>query len=245
MKTPIHQDARIAAFAEQQMRTWARLQETAARAANRQDLGPSLAQSVSYVAISREAGAAGASVVRLVGHDLGWEVYDKNLLDQVAQRHKESRLMLDLVDETESNWVYDMLGTWMDRQVISHEKYMVQVSRMIQILARAGNAVFVGRGAQFLLPRSRTVAVRIVAPEAYRAERVRQRRSASLAEALDWIHRTDRGRRRFIQQYFRHDINDPHLYDLVINAERLGTAGAAEQIVQTVRRAAHACVAAS
>ena len=173
-----------------------------------------------------------------MGERLGWEVYDRNLLDQVAQRYKESRLMLDLVDETASNWVYDVLGTWMDRQIIPHEKYVVQVGRMIQILARAGNAVFVGRGAQFLLPRSKTFAVRIVASEAFRAERVRQRHNAGLPEALDWIHRTDRGRREFIRRFFHQDINDPHLYDLVINVERLGPAGAADQIVHAVRRGA-------
>ena len=180
MKSPIHQDTRIAAFAERQMRSWGQFQETAARAASRQELGQSTAQGVCYVAISREAGAAGTTVARLVGGHLGWEVYDANLLDQVAQRYNESRLMLDLVDETESNWVYDVLGTWMDRQIIPHEKYVVQVGRMIRTLARAGNAVFVGRGAQFLLPRSKTFAVRIVAPEAFRAERVRQRHNVGL-----------------------------------------------------------------
>ena len=234
MKSPIHQDARITAFAEGQMRTWERLQETARGAASRHEPGPSTAQGVCYVAISREAGAEGATVARLVGGHLGWEVYDSNLLDQVAQRYKESRLMLDLVDETESNWVYDVFGTWMDRQIIPNEKYVVHVSRMIRILARAGNAVFVGRGAQFLLPRSKTLAVRIVAPEAFRLECVRQRQNVGLQEALDWIHRTDRGRREFIQRFFHQDINDPHLFDLVINAERLGPAGAAEQITHAV-----------
>ncbi len=167
MKSPIHQDTRIAAFAEGQMRTWGRLQETASRAANRQKPGPSLARAVEFVAVSREAGADGAAIARMVGERLGWKVYDGNLLDQVAQRYKESRLMLDLVNETESNWVYDVLGTWMDRQIIPHEKYAVQVGRLIQAVARNGSAVFVGRGAQFVLPRPQTFAVRVVAPEAF------------------------------------------------------------------------------
>ena len=33
----------------------------------------------------------GATAARLVGGELGWDVYDSNLLDQVAQRYKESR----------------------------------------------------------------------------------------------------------------------------------------------------------
>ncbi len=235
MNSPIHQDSRIAAFAEQKMRTWVRLQETAA---GRPEPVRATAQGVCYIALSREAGAAGTTVARLVGKDLGWEVYDKNLLDQVAQRHKESRLMLDLVDETESNWVYDVLGTWLDHTVIPHEKYVAQVSRMIQVLARSGNAVFVGRGAQFLLPRAKTFSVRIVAAEAFRAQRVAQRHGGVLQEALDRIHRTDRGRHEFIERFFRRDVNDPHLYDLVLNVGRLGPAGAADQILHAVRRAA-------
>jgi cytidylate kinase len=238
MKSPIHQDARIAAFAEGQMRTWGRQQETAAGTARHQEFDQATARGVCYVTISREAGAEGAIVARLLGERLGWEVYDTNLLDQVAQRYHESRLMLDLVDETESNWVYDVLGTWMDRQIIPHEKFVVQVNRMIQILARTGKAVFVGRGAQFLLPRSKTLAVRIVASEAFRAQRIRQRDNIGLQEALNWIRRTDRGRREYILRFFHQDINDPHLYDIVVNAERLGPAGAADEILHAVRRAA-------
>ena len=238
MNSPISQDTRIAAFAEQQMRTWTRVQEAATGATSRQESGRSTAEATCYVAISREAGAAGSLVARLVGEHLGWKVYDRNLLDHVAQRHKESRLMLDLVDETKSNWVYDVLGTWMDRQIIPHEKYVVQVNHLIQVLARSASAVFVGRGAQFLLPPSKTLAVRIVASEAFRAERVRQRRNVGLSEALDWIQRTDRGRQEYIQRFFHRDINDPRLFDLVLNTERLEPAGAADQIIHMVRRAA-------
>ena len=88
MNSPIHQDSRTAAFAEQQMRTWVRLQEMAAGAAGSREPVQSTERGICYVAISREAGAAGAIVARLVGEHLGWEVYDRNLLDQVAQRYQ-------------------------------------------------------------------------------------------------------------------------------------------------------------
>ena len=39
MKSPIHQDTRIAAFAERKMRSWGQVQETAARSASRLDAG--------------------------------------------------------------------------------------------------------------------------------------------------------------------------------------------------------------
>ena len=43
--------------------------------------------------------------------------------------------------------------------------------------------------------------------------------------------KTDQDRRQFVSRYFHHDMSDPHLYDLVLNVERLGPAATAEQIV--------------
>ena len=241
MSSSQHHNAPPTAIAERQMRTWAMSEERARRADLSEDpaqklmSGRSLAKGISHLTISREAGAGGASVARLAGERLGWPVYDANLMDQVANRHQESRLMLDLVDETPSNWAYDVWGTWFDRQVIPHQKYMAQVSRMIHVLARAGSAVFVGRGAQFLLPRAKTFAVRIVAPEMFRSQTIEQLHGKGLQEALDWIRRTDRSRHDFVKRFFHQDISDPHLYDLVINVGTLGIAGAVDQILFAVR----------
>ena len=223
------------AAAERQMQTWARVQEMEDRVVQSHDHGQLAGCILSYVAISREAGADGAGIARLIGDRLGWEVYDKNLLDQVAKRFGESRLMLDLVDETRGNWVVDLLGAWMDRKIVTHDKYFAHVSRVIQSLAHHGNAVFVGRGAWFLLPHHKTLAVRIVAPERYRMERIMEARKLSAAEARKFVEETDRGRREFIEHSFRQDVNDPHAYDLVLNVARLGTAGVVDQIVATVR----------
>jgi cytidylate kinase len=237
MKSPIHLNTRIAAFLERKMRSWEHIQEAAARAGSFPETGQSAAQKVCYVAVEREAGAAATTVARMVGASLNWKVYDANLLDEVAQRNQESRWMLDPVDETGGNWVYDVLGTWMDAQAVPQEKYVIQVSRVIRTLARAGNAVFVGRGAQFLLPKSKTLAVRIVAPEAFRARRVQERHNVGLQEALVSIQRTDHARRSFNRRFFHRDIDDPHLFHLVINVGEFGPAETAEQIVHAVRRA--------
>ena len=127
------------------------------------------------------------------------------------------------MDETQGNWVFDTFGTWLDRGRITHDKFVAQVSQMIHILARRGPAVFVGRGAQFLLPRGQTIAVRLVAPESYRLERVQQRQGfATRGEARRWMRSTDAGRRDFVRRHFHHDIADPHGHDLVINVEAAG-----------------------
>jgi cytidylate kinase len=213
------------------MRTWARVKEIQDHAAQGRQPDRLARATRLFVTISRAAGAAGGEVAELVGQRLGWAVFDKNLLDLVVERFHEPRLMLDLVDETSTSWVYDVLGTWMDHHIISHQKFVHQLKAVVRAAARQGRGVFVGRGVQFQLPREKVLAVRITAPERYRIERIARLRGISPQEARQLLRETDRGRREFVEQFFHHDLLDPLLYDLMINVEQLGIQRAVGQIV--------------
>jgi len=232
MKGQTREESGIVAAAERQMYAWARTQEIGPQLAGARRIDRPHGRSLGpYIAISREAGAGGSEIAALVGQKLGWEVLDKNLLDRVADRFRLPRSMLELVDETEANWAYDVLGAWLDRRIVSPQKYLVRLKQVVLAAARRGNVVLVGRGAQFMLPRGEGLAVRLIAPEKYRAERIMLRSRTTEAAARQFIAQTDRARREFAERFFHHDIADPHLYDLVINVEHLGTAGAAEAVV--------------
>ena len=236
MKTQSHEEPRIVAAAERRMQNWVHAQETADRVVEGAVRLRLAKCGRTYVAISREAGTDAGEVARLLGQKLGWEVLDRTLLDRVAERLHEPRTMLDLVDETHSNWAYDVLGAWMDGQIVTHEKYVACLTRVIRAAGRRGNVIFVGRGAQFLLPPKTGLAVRLVASEKFRVAKIIERQSLSEPEARRFMLKTDRDRRQFVGRYFHHDVSDPHLYDLVLNVERLGPAATAEQIVAALCR---------
>jgi len=237
MKDQTREEPKIVAAAERRMHDWVLNQEMAAQSLHSRRIDPSHPPQLGpYIAISREAGAGGSEIAEIVGHELGWEVLDKNLLDRVADECRVSRPMLDLVDETKANWAYDILGAWLDPQIVPHEKYVVHLSRVVMAAARRGSVVFVGRGAQFMLPRGCGMAVRIVAPEKYRIDRAMRLSKMDETAAGRFLAETDRGRHEFVERFFRRDIADPHWYDLVVNVERLGPAGAAECIVAAYRR---------
>jgi cytidylate kinase len=228
MKDQTREEPVILAAAERQMLAWALRAE---RGERRSELSAqSASRPIRFVAISREAGAGGGEIAAELGRRIGWQVFDKNLLDCVAGRFNIARDMLELVDETRSNWVYDVLGTWMDRELVPHDKYVNCLSRVIVSLARAGQVIFVGRGAQFLLPRPELLAVRIVASSQYRIRALGDRLGIDPSEARRLINELDRGRSEFAAKFFRRNIADPHLYDLVINVERSGLHGAVDEI---------------
>jgi cytidylate kinase len=235
MKERTHEEPRIVAAAERQMRAWSLCQEAAERAAQSLRLDQPHAELGQYITVSREAGAGGSEIAKLLGQELGWDVLDKNLVDRVAERSHLSRSLLELVDETEPSWAYDVLGAWLDPAIVPHERYVVHLCRVILAAARRGNVVLVGRGANLLLPRDRGLAVRIVASEKYRLRRVMERDGFREAQARRYIAETDRARRDFVIRFFHHDISDPHLFDLVIQVDRLGLAAAAEAIIAAYR----------
>jgi hypothetical protein len=219
-------------LAEKHMQAWAKTEEITDKRLSTHDLSDSGKKLGPAVTISREHGAGGSLIAELVGQKLGWEVLDRCLLDQVAQRYHLSRPMLELVDETKSNWVHDVLGAWLDSHVIPHEKYLTHLRQVVLTAAGRGHVVFVGRGAQFLLPRKHCIAMRIIAPMSYRIAQVARERGVSEKEAHRIIKEVDHNRAAFVARCFHRDINDPHLYDLVVNVEQHGPVAAAEAIVK-------------
>ena len=185
-----------------------------------------------FLTISREAGAGGSEIAAIVGKRLGWEVLDKNLLDQVAERFHIDRTMLNLVDETRSNWVYDVLGTWMDSKVIPHETYVSQLSRIIQAAAHQSKLYFRGTRGQisFAARKDFGRTVDCLGRISDKADHAIPTNSVRWM-LVGYMHEIDQGRREFVQRFFHHDITDPHLYDLVINTERFGIEGTAEEII--------------
>lgn len=184
-----------------------------------------------YVAISREAGAGGTRIARLVGQALDWDVLGRELLDFITQRYSVPREMLELVDETRANWVRDVLVTRFESRLVKQDDYATLLERVILLAAIHGSVVFVGRGAHLILPRDQGLAVRVVAPRENRIRREMDRRGIDAKEAEKTIDATEAGRRDFSRRYFGADIEDPHCFDLVINTERVSEETAARQIV--------------
>ena len=53
-------------------------------------------------------------------------------------------------------------------------------------------------------------------------------------EASEYVQREDQGRKRYVEKYFESDIDDPLLYDLVINTDRVPYGEAGRLIAEAV-----------
>lgn len=226
----------LAQTTERQMRLAAigrnvteRLNEEAALAALPQQVRP-------YVCISREAGSEGEAVARQLAVELGWQHLDRELIHSIAEREHIPEKMLQLVDEAQWNWLREVFLNETKQQPVNQSAYVLRLGEVLLSATRHASSVIVGRGAQFLLPRDRGIAVRIVAPRDIRVRRLMEQRSCSKEEAVDYLDRTDVSRDEFVQRYFHRAENDPHAYDMVINTGSIAPLVAANLIADLCRR---------
>jgi cytidylate kinase len=223
-------------LAERQMRTWALRLQTQQKASEERQSVPVHELIHPYLAISRETGVNASEIAKAVASRCEWKLLDREVLDQLAEHDHLSRIALDFVDERAVSWFHEVFGKWLDQQLVSQAEYVSRLGRLVLLAAQHESTVFVGRGAQFLLPREHGVAVRIIAPRRLRIDDIKMRRQCSEKQARAFVDLTDKGRAQFVQRYFHRDVTDPHLYDLVINLEYVPRDVAVELIVSECNR---------
>jgi cytidylate kinase len=110
------------------------------------------------------------------------------------------------------------------------------VRTVILSLAEAGGYVILGRGGQAVLrDRSEVVHLQLVAALGDRIRRIAEWQDVSEDQARQLCRRFDDSRAAYVRRFYDADINDPLLYDAVLNTSRLGIEGAAASAVEVVR----------
>jgi cytidylate kinase len=186
------------------------------------------------VCISREAGAGGGTIARMVGRRLDWKVYDHELLEAIAQRMEVPTEEVRGFDELAPSAVQDWILPLREEYYAPQEAYLDHLAKLVEAIGRSGESIIVGRGANFLLPREETLSVRIIAPLKARAARLAERMHVSLRTARRAARDLDRRRSQFDRVMHRADSTDPHNYDLVLDSNSLGLAIAAEAVFRAV-----------
>jgi cytidylate kinase len=186
------------------------------------------------IAISREAGAPGMEVARAIGERLHWPVYDREVIDLIAQESGLRGELLDSVDEHDRNWLIEAVESFKRRDRVSTAAFVHHLVHVLTALAAHGACVIVGRGAAACLPRATTLRVRVVADLGDRVHRIAAEQQVSEDQALKFLQHIDRDRAKFVANHFHRDILDVHNFDLVLNASRLSPAACAEMAAQAL-----------
>ncbi|MCL5951494.1 MAG: cytidylate kinase-like family protein [Chloroflexi bacterium] len=175
------------------------------------------------ITISQQLGSLGHPIAAALAKQLGYRLVWRDLINQAARRAGAPEVALSTMDEL------GLLGFCASPQAC--RLYRQAVAEVMQELAAEGNVVIVGRAGQAILRgHPDTVHVRVTAPAPLRAERAAREQGISLKAAQAQVAASDLFRRNYLRRLYRIRWDDPALYDLIINTERITVKEATELI---------------
>ncbi|MCX7824154.1 MAG: cytidylate kinase-like family protein [Verrucomicrobiae bacterium] len=183
------------------------------------------------VTISRQAGAGGVPLAEKLVNFLRqfdqregcpWTMFDKRLVEKVLEDHHLSQRIARFMPEDRYSSIQDTIESLLGLH--PHREALVEnTSRTILNLARMGNVIIVGRGANVVIGFApNALHVRLIGSLENRVRHIQEYYQMSRAEALDYVKRADEGRKRYLRHNFNKDIDDPMLYHVVLNTDHVG-----------------------
>jgi cytidylate kinase len=186
-----------------------------------------------FVTIVRAVGALGDEVAAGLAARLGWHVFDREIVDFIAQdSHVRQDLVLEL-DERSQSLIHDTVARLLlmaEGISFGNEEYHEALVKTLALLATRGDAIIVGRGSACALQGEQGLHLRFFASPEVRSQRLARQWFIPLEEARRRMEKIDIERRNFVQHHFRQNIDDLRLYDAVFDTDRLSV----EQIVQAI-----------
>lgn len=185
------------------------------------------------ITIGRQHGSNGHAVAETLAKRLNIPCYSKEIVDRTARDSNFSHEVIRSYDEKRispfiapSTHFFGMdEGFRLNMQIASAQ------FDAIRSLADEGDAVFVGRCADYVL-RSRADLVRIflMADMPYRIKTVMERKELTPEQAKKLIREVDKDRSSYYRYYTDQTWGESGCYDLCLNVGRVGIEGAAEAI---------------
>ncbi len=189
------------------------------------------------ITISREKGSGGRPIAYLVEKKLGkpWKVYHEEIVDEIGREtHLEKELVKE-IDEVNIPMIEEIIADFFGRRYLNLGTYYKSLIKILSTIGHRGNAIIVGRGAEYLFPNA--LKIRIICEMEQRIKWMMQYEKISKHEAERQIEESDRKRGDFLKAAFNHDPKKAHHYDLVIRTgHALSIKDAADLIVFAAKR---------
>jgi len=188
-----------------------------------------------FISLSRSAGLPGFEVAQQLGDRLGWPVFNRDILREMAENDSYRERLLQHLDQKDETLINQFLRSLTEDRHIGAGAYCRRLRETVVALARKRHAIFVGRGTDLFLPKDVGLRVRLIAGHDYCVRSYAAQKDTTEADAERCIDEIERERAKFLRHYFKADSKDPIRHDLLINMERFDQAQTVEMIMAALR----------
>lgn len=177
------------------------------------------------ISISREYGSAGHEIAEALAKDLGISLYDRNLLDHVAE---EKEVNVEHLAKYDEQPVSVLFTRRVGEHTNSMEDHIAQMQfEFIKKKADSGESfVVVGRCAETILKNQEgLISIFVLGDRDKKLKHIEQKYSLSEQESIAKMNRHDKKRKLYHNRYSDFRWGDSRGYDVCINSSRLGIDG--------------------
>lgn len=187
------------------------------------------------IAISREFGSEGHEIARIIAEDLGLKLYDRSMLDEMADNMGIKVEVLEKHDEKPRNF---FLTRTVGKYTNSMEEIVADMQfDFIKEKAESGESfVIVGRCADSVLRGTEgLITIFVIGTKEAKVKHVMEKFDLSESEALIKMARHDKKRSQYHNRHSDGRWGDSRFYDLCINSSLLGVQGTVNILEDYIR----------
>ena len=194
------------------------------------------------ITVNREFESAGSEIAQAVAARLELPYYDRFLITAAAgETGIDPKRVEDADEKLESRFEYSQAEAAYyytnahDPLPTGAQLADIQF-KLIEALAGEGPCLIVGRCANHVLrQRDDVLDVFIHAGRDYRVRRTMDSLHIPERKAVRLLKRTDKARKAYYKNYTGCDWNDPNLYHMVLNSDRMGIDGSVDAICRAYK----------
>ncbi|MBS4029837.1 MAG: cytidylate kinase-like family protein [Clostridiales bacterium] len=181
---------------------------------------------MAVITISRQFGAGGEVLARLVASELGYRLVDRGAIVEALKEMGMSPNIIRLDEQA-------VKGEDLEKR---RRFYLTALHEFLIDLADKESFVLVGRGGQFLFKdRPDAFNILVTAPFNQRVQWIKEIYGLGRKPASLLVREQDRRKKRYLRQVFGRTWQDVEIYDLVVNTKTLTPLGAANLAIQAAR----------
>jgi cytidylate kinase len=202
---------------------------------------------MSVITISRQYGSGGKSLGIMLSKELGYALYDEELIQMIAQKAKVSTSWVENMEKEAggkfSKFISGLIpSSFMDRLLddnrgyLDEEIYVDILQKLMRKIGDEGNSVIVGRGGQYVLrDDANAFHILMVADLEDRVQFMEQRYDLSPKQALQIVNRQDKRRTNLYRKFGKEDYDQPDLYHMVLNMSKLSLEKACDLVQALIK----------
>lgn len=203
---------------------------------------------MAVITISRQFGAGGKTLGKMVAKKLGYTFADDHIVEMVAEAANVSPHWVESVEKDAGDTLTRVISSmvskrWLDRILkgergyIDEDIYLDYIVVIISQVAEEGDVIILGRGSQYILndhPDARHVL--LIDEVENRIKFMMDHYDLSEKEAAKVVSKEDKRRLHFYKRLGKVDYDNPALYNLVLNMSKIDLETASELVCKLVEK---------